>query len=174
MLRLIGAALVTLSASLVGFGFARGVRRQCAQLEGLLWALDFMQAELSSRLTPLPQLFSMLSAGKGTWRCFLKPPGARCLSRRDVRFRSRSNGAFRPPRGSLRGRRPCRRSMDSQRRSDDLIWSPNWLPLSVRREALHPFFCNCRRKSAPGAEAMKPSASARGSRWPSFYCNDGN
>ncbi len=46
MLRLLGAALVTLSASLVGFGFARGVRRQCAQLEGLLWALDFMQAEL--------------------------------------------------------------------------------------------------------------------------------
>ena len=62
MLRLIGAALVTLSASLVGFGFARGVRRQCAQLEGLLWALDFMQSELSSRLTPLTQLFSMLSA----------------------------------------------------------------------------------------------------------------
>ena len=62
MLRLIGAALVTLSASLVGFGFARGVRRQCAQLEGLLWALDFMQAELSARLTPLTQLFSMLSA----------------------------------------------------------------------------------------------------------------
>lgn len=54
MLRLLGAALVTLSASLVGFGFARGVRRQCAQLEGLLWALDFMQSELSSRLTPLP------------------------------------------------------------------------------------------------------------------------
>ena len=62
MLRLIGAALVTLSASLVGVGFARGVRRQCAQLEGLLWALDFMQAELSARLTPLPQLFSALSA----------------------------------------------------------------------------------------------------------------
>ena len=60
MLRLLGAALVTLSASLVGFGFARGVRRQCAQLEGLLWALDFMQSELSSRLTPLTQLFSML------------------------------------------------------------------------------------------------------------------
>ena len=62
MLRRLGAALVTLSASLVGFGFARGVRRQCAQLEGLLWALDFMQSELSSRLTPLPQLFSALSA----------------------------------------------------------------------------------------------------------------
>ena len=28
MLRLIGAALVTLSASLVGFGFARGVQRR--------------------------------------------------------------------------------------------------------------------------------------------------
>ena len=37
MLRLLGAALVTLSASLVGFGFARGVRRQCAQLEGLFF-----------------------------------------------------------------------------------------------------------------------------------------
>ena len=152
MLRLLGAALVTLSASLVGFGFARGVRRQCAQLEGLLWALDFMQAELSARLTPLTQLFSMLSA---------------CRQRDVALF-------FEAPRGSLRGRRPCRRSMDSQRRSDDLIWSPNWPPLSVRREALHPFFCNCRRKSAPGAEAMKPSASARGSRWPSSYCNNGN
>ena len=62
MLKLLGAALVTVSASLVGFGFARGVRRQCAQLEGLLWALDFMQAELSARLTPLPQLFSMLAS----------------------------------------------------------------------------------------------------------------
>ena len=49
MLRLIGAALVTLSASLVGFGFARGVRRQCAQLEGLLWALDFMQSACRQR-----------------------------------------------------------------------------------------------------------------------------
>ena len=66
MLRLLGAALVTVSASFAGFGFARGVRRQCAQLEGLLWALDFMQAELSARLTPLPQLFSMLSSCRQT------------------------------------------------------------------------------------------------------------
>ena len=62
MIRIVGAALVTLAASLVGFGFARGVRRQCAQLEGLLWALDYMQSEMSARLTPLPQIFSLLSA----------------------------------------------------------------------------------------------------------------
>ena len=174
MLRLLGAALVTLSASLVGFGFARGVRRQCAQLEGLLWALDFMRSSLPDSRRCRSCFPCCPPAGKGTWRCFLKPPGARCLSRRDVRFRSRSNGAFRRPQTLLRGRRPRRRSMGFPWGSGGLIWSPNWPPLSVRREALHPFFCNCRRKSAPGAEAMKPSASARGSRWPSFYCNDGN
>ena len=46
----------------VGFGFARAVTLQCAQLEGLLWALDTMQSEMSARLTPLAQLFSGLSA----------------------------------------------------------------------------------------------------------------
>ena len=62
MIRMIGAALVVLSSGTVGFGFARAVKLQCAQLEGLLWALDTMQSEMSARLTPLAQLFSGLSA----------------------------------------------------------------------------------------------------------------
>lgn len=62
MIRLTGAALVIFSASLAGFGLARSVRTVCAQLEGLIWALDFMKSEMSARLTPLPQLFSMLGA----------------------------------------------------------------------------------------------------------------
>ena len=62
MIRMIGAALVVLSSGAVGFGFARAVKLQCAQLEGLLWALDTMQSEMSARLTPLAQLFSGLSA----------------------------------------------------------------------------------------------------------------
>ena len=62
MIRMIGAALVVLSSGAVGFGFARAVKLQCAQLEGLLWALDTMPSEMSARLTPLAQLFSGLSA----------------------------------------------------------------------------------------------------------------
>lgn len=62
MIRIIGAALVVLSSGAVGFCFARAVRLQCAQLEGLLWALDTMQSEMSARLTPLAQIFTMLSA----------------------------------------------------------------------------------------------------------------
>ena len=46
MIRMIGAALVVLSSGAVGFGFARAVKLQCAQLEGLLWALDTMQSEM--------------------------------------------------------------------------------------------------------------------------------
>ena len=62
MIRMIGAALVVLSSGAVGFGFARAVKLQCTQLEGLLWALDTMQSEMSARLTPLAQLFSGLCA----------------------------------------------------------------------------------------------------------------
>ena len=62
MIRIIGAGLVVLSASAVGFGFARAVRLQCAQLEGLLWALEFMKSEMSAHLTPLPGIFGMLGS----------------------------------------------------------------------------------------------------------------
>ena len=53
MIRLIGAALVVLSSGAVGFGFARAVKLQCAQLEGLLWALDTMQSDMLGGVTSL-------------------------------------------------------------------------------------------------------------------------
>ena len=61
MIRMIGAGLVVLAAALAGFGCAASVRAQCAQLEGLCWALAYMKSEISSRLTPLPLLFSSLA-----------------------------------------------------------------------------------------------------------------
>ena len=60
MIRLFGAALVVLAAGGAGFGCARAVRIQYAQLEGLLWALEDMKSEMSARLTPLPELFLLL------------------------------------------------------------------------------------------------------------------
>lgn len=62
MIRLLGAGMIVLSSACVGFGAASGVRRQCAQLEGFLWALDAMKSEMSCRLTPLAELFGALGA----------------------------------------------------------------------------------------------------------------
>ena len=62
MLKIIGASFIVVASGAVGFGFARAIRLQCAQLEGFLWALDYMQSEMSARLTPLAQIFSMLGA----------------------------------------------------------------------------------------------------------------
>ena len=52
MIRMIGAALVVLSSGAVGFGFARAVKLQCAQLEGLLWALDTMPVSYTHLTLP--------------------------------------------------------------------------------------------------------------------------
>ena len=112
MIRMIGAALVVLSSGAVGFGFARAVKLQCAQLEGLLWALDTMQSEMSARLTPLAQLFL------GAFR--LPAEGCRgffCGSRKGAVCAAllhgaglRSNGAFSRRRAFARETRVCRRS----------------------------------------------------------------
>lgn len=84
MIRLIGAGLVVLASGSVGFGCARAVSVQCAQLEGLLWALDTMQSEISCRLTPLGEVFEKLSMCRqrdvaaffrAAGQALLKPPG---------------------------------------------------------------------------------------------------
>lgn len=111
MIRMIGAALVVLSSGAVGFGFARAVKLQCTQLEGLLWALDTMQSEMSARLTPLAQLFSGLSACRQKdVAAFLRKPEGRCLRSLTARCRSASNGAFSRRRAFARETRVCRRS----------------------------------------------------------------
>ena len=63
MIRLFGASLVVLAASAAGFGFAKNVRLQCAQLDALSWALETMAGEMSARLTPLPEIFLLLGSG---------------------------------------------------------------------------------------------------------------
>lgn len=65
MLRLIGTLLVVAASSAVGFGFAANVRAQLTQLTQLTGALEYMKNEISYRLTPLPELFYLLSASSG-------------------------------------------------------------------------------------------------------------
>ena len=84
MIRLLGAGLVTLAASMAGFGCASAVRTQCAQLAALIAAMDYMKSEMSARLTPLPVLFSTLGASRqkdaarffeAAGRALATPPG---------------------------------------------------------------------------------------------------
>lgn len=84
MIRLFGAGLVALAAGAVGFGFARRVKTQCAQLDALVWALETMAGEMSARLTPLPEIFLMLGSGgqkevslffKTAAMALMEPPG---------------------------------------------------------------------------------------------------
>jgi len=56
-----GMACIVLASSCVGFGFARSVRRQAAQLAQLITALEFMKSEIQYRMTPLPELFGQLA-----------------------------------------------------------------------------------------------------------------
>lgn len=61
MLKLIGAALILIGASSVGMGTAKELGRRSETLSAFLAALDRMEAELSFRLTPMPELLSRLS-----------------------------------------------------------------------------------------------------------------
>lgn len=100
MIRMIGAALVVLSSGAVGFGFARAVKLQCAQLEGLLWALDTMQSEMSARLTRW-RSFSrgFAPAGRRMSRLFLRKPEGRCLRSLTARCRVCFKRGFQQARG---------------------------------------------------------------------------
>lgn len=62
MLKTVGALLVVLGTSIVGFGFAAGVRRQARQLAALIASLDYLKSEITYRRTPLSQLFPLLAA----------------------------------------------------------------------------------------------------------------
>ena len=55
-IKLIGAALVFSGCGGFGFAMAAAHRREEQALQQLLIALEFMECELSCRLTPLPQL----------------------------------------------------------------------------------------------------------------------
>lgn len=52
----IGAVLVIVGCSGIGFGIAHGFQREILMMEQLAQLLDFMECELEFRMTPLPQL----------------------------------------------------------------------------------------------------------------------
>jgi len=61
MFHWIGFICIVLASSSVGFGYARAIQCQAAQLKELLNALCYMKNEILYRMTPLPELFDALA-----------------------------------------------------------------------------------------------------------------
>ena len=61
MLKLIGGLMIVFASGWTGLAPAARLRRQLALLEQLDGALSLMRAELTSSLTPLPDLFKKLA-----------------------------------------------------------------------------------------------------------------
>lgn len=75
MLKLLGALLLMLGASGLGFGAAAQLRARATVLHGLVASLEQMERELTFRLTPMPELLERLSGEKqAPWELFF----ARC------------------------------------------------------------------------------------------------
>lgn len=58
VIRFIGAAMILAAGGGFGFAVARNYRKEEAALEELIRVIDFLSAELSCNLTPLPELCS--------------------------------------------------------------------------------------------------------------------
>lgn len=77
MLKIIGAILVAAGAAASAFSMVSGLNRRARALRGLVAALDMMQAEISERLTPLPELMELLSKrAQGAAALLFKRAGA--------------------------------------------------------------------------------------------------
>lgn len=61
MLKLAGAVLLTAGAAALGFSAAAQLERRVRTLRTILSALELMERELAYRLTPMPELFSILA-----------------------------------------------------------------------------------------------------------------
>lgn len=61
MLKWIGLICIAGGASAVGFGIAANVKRQTVQLRQLQSSLCYMKNEILCRMTPLPELFRLVS-----------------------------------------------------------------------------------------------------------------
>ena len=66
MLKLIGLSLILAASGAAGAGLAGTVRRQQAQTLALIDALLRIRHELQYRLTPLPDIFAMLSDSRSS------------------------------------------------------------------------------------------------------------
>jgi stage III sporulation protein AB len=60
----LGLICIVAASSGVGFGYARSIRRQSAQLGHLIDSLGYMRSEILYRMTPLPELFETLSGAE--------------------------------------------------------------------------------------------------------------
>jgi len=69
MLKFFGAALIIVSGFAVGAAKYASLKRGVAVLYELVASLEIMRGEIVSRLTPLPELMSMLE-GRGLCGCF--------------------------------------------------------------------------------------------------------
>lgn len=61
MLKLIGAILLTAGASLWGFSSAKSLKDRGSALSAIASSLEIMGYELCDKLTPVPELFSLLA-----------------------------------------------------------------------------------------------------------------
>lgn len=82
MLRMIGAALVVVSCTGIGFRIARDFRRRPQQLRVLSQAIRLLESEIEYTVTPLPQ--ALMRVGRRSTGvtpvsgCGQAPEGGRC------------------------------------------------------------------------------------------------
>lgn len=61
MIRILGAVLMILSTTAMGYGGVRRLRERVRNLEGIIASLDVMESEICSHLTPMREVLEMLS-----------------------------------------------------------------------------------------------------------------
>ncbi len=60
-MRILGAVLVVFSTAAIGYGGVKRLRERVRNLEGVIAALDVMESEICSHLTPMREVLEMLS-----------------------------------------------------------------------------------------------------------------
>ncbi len=65
MLKIVGAMMVISCCSIIGMGFAAGLKTRTKCLTGLISALTIMKSEICDLLTPMPELLNMLAEQSG-------------------------------------------------------------------------------------------------------------
>ena len=61
MLKIVGSLMVISCCTLIGIGFASGLKTRAKSLNGLISALSIMKSEICDLLTPMPELLVMMS-----------------------------------------------------------------------------------------------------------------
>lgn len=78
-MRLIGTVCIALSCLMYGLSYMRSQSRRLTELDSAAFMLGLMRAELSARLTPLPELVSLLKER-------VRPPSSEFLGKLEDRL----------------------------------------------------------------------------------------